>query len=205
MKATVLVGTAENETSIFTWTLNSFLEQKGYSVKTYYLSDMKIPPCGGEFDCWLKTPGICKMPGPHREIAASIIQSDLLVGLTPVTWGGYSYDLKKAMDHTIPLVSPLMESSHGLTYHVPRYRHYPDYLAIGILEKPDNNLEHIFETLIKRVVLNYYADHYDTRFIYRDAISAITSASLESWFPLRHSSGEKTLTHVDIDVTPPSR
>lgn len=202
MKATVLVGTGEDRAGALANSLTRHLEGNGWSVRTYRLSEMAIPPCGGEFNCWLKTPGICSMSGPHQEIIASAAQSGLFVVVTPVTWGGYSYDLKKMMDHILPVISPFMESYEGETHHVRRYAQSPDFLTVGLLQQPDRDQERLFAALVRRNALNWQSRGYDLRFVYQDSSPEDASEETASWFPLRHDTPPSARTSLDGFLAP---
>jgi multimeric flavodoxin WrbA len=78
----------------------------GYEIARRDLAALEVPHCNGDFGCWTLTPGVCVQRGPHRDVARDMIQSDLVVWLTPVTFGGYSSALKRHLDHCIPLISP---------------------------------------------------------------------------------------------------
>ena len=65
----------------------------------------------------------------HRRRA--LVHSDLVVFLTPVTFGGYSSELKKALDHVIPILQPFMQKRGGETRHPQRYVRRRDLLVIG--------------------------------------------------------------------------
>src|SRR5690606_3517069 len=109
------------------------LVSRGEKVQTWTLRDEKVAYCLGCFECWTKSPGICRIDDAGRAIAASIIAGDLVVYLTPVTFGGYSSALKKAVDRSICLVSPFFTQIDGEVHHQPRYDRYPALLGIGVL------------------------------------------------------------------------
>jgi multimeric flavodoxin WrbA len=136
------------------------LEARGYSVTRRDLSRLEIPDCRGDFGCWTVTPGVCVQRGPHQDLARELIQSDLVVWLTPVTFGGYSSALKRLLDHCIPLISPLMTTVDGETHHVPRYQHFPSVLAVGLLETLEPGLARVFERVVRRNVLNMHAQRW---------------------------------------------
>ena len=69
-------------------------------------------------------------------IAAAVVTSDLMVYLTPVTFGGYSSMLKGMVDHLIQNVSPFFARLDGETHHRKRYKNNPDLLAVGWMEAP---------------------------------------------------------------------
>jgi multimeric flavodoxin WrbA len=112
--------------------LVSLLTARGCEVTRHDLAALEIPECKGDFGCWTVTPGVCVQPGAHREIARELIQSDLVVWLTPVTFGGYSSILKRLLDHCIPLVSPHFAKVDGETHHEPRYERFPSLLVVGL-------------------------------------------------------------------------
>jgi len=133
------------------------LQNQGWEVQTFVLHQMEIAPCAGCFGCWLKTPGQCVLPQSGEEIARAVIQNDLLVLLTPVTFGGYSSELKKALDHCICNVLPYFTQVKGETHHKHRYQHYQRLLGVGVLAQDDAASERIFASLVERNAINFWA------------------------------------------------
>ena len=135
--------------------LLELLRETGALVRDFQLRDIPLAHCQGCFECWVKTPGLCKTDGDAgREITGAMIGSDLMVILTPVTFGGYSSEIKKAMDRSICLVSPFFRRVDGEVHHRKRYRRYPALAAVGVLHAPDEEQERIFRTLVERNALN---------------------------------------------------
>lgn len=135
--------------------LFGLLKETGALVRDFQLRDIPLAHCQGCFECWVKTPGLCKTDGDAgREITGALIGSDLMVILTPVTFGGYSSEIKKAMDRSICLVSPFFRRVDGEVHHRKRYRRYPALAAVGVLHAPDEEQERIFRTLVERNALN---------------------------------------------------
>ncbi len=135
--------------------LLELLRETGTLVRDFQLRDIPLAHCQGCFECWVKTPGLCKTDGDAgREITGALIGSDLMVILTPVTFGGYSSEIKKAMDRSICLVSPLFRRVDGEVHHRKRYRRYPALAAVGVLHAPDEEQERIFRALVERNALN---------------------------------------------------
>ncbi len=138
--------------------LSATLAAAGWKATTFALRAMRIADCTGCFGCWLKLPGICVIPDDAREVAAAITSSNLAVLLTPITFGGYSSELKKALDRVVcSLALPFFQNENGLTRHVPRYRHYPDLMGIGLLPQPCPESEALFADLFRRNALNMRA------------------------------------------------
>jgi multimeric flavodoxin WrbA len=123
------------------------------------LREQKIGNCAGDFFCFIRDPGLCNIDDDNRQIAAKIVQSDLLVYLTPITFGGYSSTLKRMVDHQVQNVQPFFSKVDGETHHAKRYAKYPDFLAIGWQEQADAQAEAIFTHLAWRNSLNFYARH----------------------------------------------
>ena len=125
--------------------------------REFILRDEKIAYCIGCYGCWIKTPGECLVDDAGREVAKSLVQSDLVVFLTPVTFGGYSSELKKALDRIIPIISPFFAKVDGETHHVKRYDRYPKMLALGLLPEADDASAAVFKTVHSRNAINAHA------------------------------------------------
>jgi multimeric flavodoxin WrbA len=159
VKALILNGAHEHDTfaEVTRRLLDEELAAQGWEPKWYDLAGQKIAPCMGEFSCWMRTPGICMSDDINREIAREMIQSDLTVLFTPITFGGYSSELKKAVDHFLPNILPFFSWVNGEVHHTKRYARYPDLLALGWLPQPDEESEAIFRALVHRNSINFYS------------------------------------------------
>jgi multimeric flavodoxin WrbA len=131
-------------------------ESAGFAVTRYFLPEITIAPCVGDFRCWTSSPGVCGLVGPNREIARDVARGDLLLLLTPITFGGYSSELKKALDHLIPNILPILSGVGDETHHPMRYDRAPALAAFGILPGRDQESERIFETLVHRNAINMH-------------------------------------------------
>jgi len=135
--------------------LLALLREEGTEIRGYSMRDVPLAHCQGCFECWTTTPGLCKTDGDAgREIASAMINSDLLVILTPVTFGGYSSEIKKALDRIICLVLPFFRRVDGEVHHSRRYRKYPAFAAVGMLPAPDEEQARIFHALVERNARN---------------------------------------------------
>ena len=132
------------------------LKQLESEIDTYILHETKIASCLGCFKCWTKTPGICVSDDAGREIAMKVMQSDLVIWLTPVTFGGYSSELKKALDRIIPDLLPFFSKVKGEIRHKQRYDRFPGIAIIGVLPEPDEASGGIFRSLVERNSKNFY-------------------------------------------------
>ena len=154
------------------------VEAEGWTVMPWNLRDQKIAYCLGCFECWTKTPGLCRINDTGRDVARAVIGSDLTIYLTPITFGGYSSELKKAVDRIICLISPFFTRIEGEVHHHARYDRYPDLLGVGVLSAPHPAQEQIFRTLIGRNAINLHAPAHRSTVVYRTQDPAAIMAIL---------------------------
>lgn len=133
------------------------LAKAGWDIDVLDLCKTEIAACLGCFGCWFKTPGICVINDAGRDVLKTFVQSDMAVFMTPVTFGGYSSDLKKAVDRLIPGISPYFMKINGETHHRPRYERFQKLVAIGELRFPDLESEGIFKKLVERNAINMHS------------------------------------------------
>jgi multimeric flavodoxin WrbA len=160
MKALVLNGSENEESTVNTVSdyLVDSLRINNHKVDVMVLRNEKIAPCLGCFGCWIKTPGKCVINDVGSELPAKIIQSDFVFLLTPVTFGMYSSQLKKALDrYACPLLLPFFQKIDGEIHHAKRYDKYPKIVAIGVLPGMDQESENIFTTLVRRNGINLHS------------------------------------------------
>ena len=156
MKAVILNGSNEDENLLNNWEklIIEILDNQGWQVETFELRNKKLATCIGCFGCWIKTPGECILKDEGIDICKAVAKSDLLVLLTPLTFGGYSFELKKMMDRLIPNLLPLFTKINGEMHHKTRYEKKPKLLAIGYNFQHDDESERIFRELVHRNALN---------------------------------------------------
>jgi multimeric flavodoxin WrbA len=100
--------------------LNPFIEglsEAGAEVELFYTKKLKINPCQGELNCWLKTPGECFQQDDMAMLIPKLAEADLWVLATPVYVDGMSGTLKNLVDRTIPLLLPYIELRDGHCRH----------------------------------------------------------------------------------------
>ena len=163
MRALILNGEELNgfSLSLISKSIKEELKAEGFEVREILLKEKEIADCLGCFKCWVKTPGICIIDDYGREAAAELINSDLLIFLTPVVFGSYSYQLKKALDRMIPLISPYFKKVKGEIHHKKRYPEYPSLLALGIMGKIERKQSEIFKELAERNSINFHSPYFE--------------------------------------------
>jgi multimeric flavodoxin WrbA len=168
MKALILDG-SRKEDSVPAYIMDKIqnvLKGRNCQIKALILRDQNISSCLGCFDCWIKTPGVCVIDDDGRAIAKENVQSDLVILLSPVVFGGYSPELKKALERMIPNILPFYTKIGGEIHHSARYETYPKMVGIGFLPNPDQESEMIFKKLIERNSINFYSEKYSARVVY---------------------------------------
>ncbi|MFC2095326.1 flavodoxin family protein [Candidatus Bipolaricaulota bacterium] len=128
-----------------------------WDVTTRKLRELDIADCLGCFGCWVKSPGECVIDDAGRDVARSIVNSDVVVYLTPIQFGGYSYQLKKAVDRSIPIISPYFRMVNGEVHHKKRYDSYPSMAAFGWSVDRSKEVRDVFEMVVKRNAINMMA------------------------------------------------
>jgi multimeric flavodoxin WrbA len=169
LKALLLDGTQKDETiaQMIKNIIHLELQKKKYKINEIQLSEKNIHHCIGCFKCWLETPGICVYNDYGREITRHVVESDLLILLSPVTFGGYSSTMKKAVDRFIPIVLPFFTKIKDEFHHQPRYKKYPILIGIGILPQSNETQEELFIKLIQRNSINFHNPAHRTGIIYK--------------------------------------
>lgn len=141
----------------FASAIEDTIKSTSNGIESITLHEKKITNCRGCFGCWTKTPGLCVIEDEHREIVEKYINSDLAIFLTPIIFGGYSYQLKRCLDRLLCLYSPLFATINGEVHHRARYDKYPSILGIGITADYKQDQVSLFRHLVKRNGINLLA------------------------------------------------
>ena len=136
--------------------LRRALTDEGCSVRTFALARTTISPCRGCFACWVGTPGRCPFEDASCEAARAVAGADLLAVYSPVAFGCWNSEAKKALDRMVCLVSPHFAFS-GLTRHKPRYATLPALLGVGWLAEPDPEAASVFARLVEHNAYNLHS------------------------------------------------
>jgi len=204
MKAILLNGSQENDNSgeRVRAALEAELKSRGWDVERIVLCEKKIGNCAGDFFCWVRSPGVCNVDDDNRTIAEAIIASDLMVYLTPVTFGGYSSALKCMVDHQIQNISPFFAMVEGETHHQKRYQKHPDLLAVGWMDAPDAQSETVFRHLVQRNALNFYAKNNVSGVVFASQTDGEMLASAQKWLDDLQSGRSSQRVELPINGDP---
>jgi multimeric flavodoxin WrbA len=158
--------------------MTSALAGRVESVELVKPRELAIAPCAGCFGCWTRTPGECVIKDDAREVVGSYVGSDLVVYVTPVTFGGFSSQLKKLLDRIIlSVLDPRFTVVGGEVHHRLRYRRYPKTVGFGTLPSSDPEAERLFARLVARNGINAH-QQFDAEILagVTDPVSARRSA-----------------------------
>jgi hypothetical protein len=189
VRAVILNGShhGDHASAVLHGVVGGELSEQGWEVEPFVLRDLDIAYCVGCFGCWERTPGQCVVDDAARDVARAMIRSDLVVYLTPVIFGGYSSQLKKAVDRMNCLLQPFFTTVRGETHHRARYDRYPRLLGLGVLRRQDAEAERLFTALVARNAANLHAPVHaggvvrgdDTSGAMRDVVRHLLSAVTE--------------------------
>ncbi len=159
MKALILNGILEHQSHLLP--LQDILEREimhaGWECESLILYKHDVGTCVGCFKCWDTNPGICFQNDQGNEISKKAINCDLLVFFSPLTWGGYSSELKKAIERMLGLLHPSFVKIGDSYRHKKRYEKYPSVIGIAVAQgKKDEESGQIFKHLIERHSMNWH-------------------------------------------------
>jgi multimeric flavodoxin WrbA len=146
--------------------LRERLEGKGHQLEEIVLRNSNMQRCTGCFGCWVRRPGLCVHEDDSQKVASCIANSQFMVMLTPITFGGYSSLLKNALDRQIPVLLPFFKKMDGEVHHSLRYESYPTMLVVGSIENEDKLHENVFARLAKRNSINGHAPRSNSMVVY---------------------------------------
>lgn len=183
MKAIILNGSNESDLTgeRVHRALLTQLQAQAWEVEHFALCQQKIGNCAGDFFCFIRTPGVCNVNDDNRRIAEAHVHCDLMVYLTPVTFGGYSPILKRMVDHQIQNISPFFTRVNGETHHARRYRKNPDLLVVGWMDAPDKQVEAIFRHLVQRNAPNWHSKTWIGDVVMAYQTEGEVNASAKQW------------------------
>jgi multimeric flavodoxin WrbA len=133
--------------------LDPFLEgmkEAGAEVELFYIKTLKINPCQGESNCWLKTPGKCFQEDDMQMLLPKLHEADIQVFATPVYVDGITGPMKNLLDRLIPLAQPFVELRDGHCRHPERDGRKGDKLVLvstcGLWEMDNFNPSLVYMT-----------------------------------------------------------
>lgn len=110
----------KSNTSVILTPFLDGMREAGAEVELLYTRKLKINPCQGEFDCWIKTPGRCFQKDDMQLVLQKLTEADILVLATPLYVDGMTGPMKNLVDRMLPLLEPFFELRDGHCRHPAR-------------------------------------------------------------------------------------
>jgi len=130
--------------------LGEFLAERKFEIQETSIAKDELHFCVGCYGCWMKKPGECVMNDAMTNINKTFNQSDIVIYLSPIVFGQYSANIKKAIDRGLPNVLPLfVPKADGTTGHPSRYKTKPKIIVIGYGEEVSKDESHLFQQIVK--------------------------------------------------------
>lgn len=130
----------------------SCLIEKAAEYKIFHTEDIKIMPCMGCNDCWLKTPGICCIKDGYEQLLQAYLQYDAVIFISGTALGFIDYKLKNIVDRILPIATMYTRIENGQTRHVSRYE---KEFRFGLLYDGNGNQEYL-KYWMNRFCLNFH-------------------------------------------------
>jgi len=96
------------------------MKESGAEVEVFYTNNLKINPCMGELNCWIKTPGECFQKDDMRMLLPKLGRAQVWVLATPVYVDGMTGTMKNLIDRMVPGALPFFELHDGHCRHPAR-------------------------------------------------------------------------------------
>lgn len=125
-------------------------EEMGHEVTPMVLRNMEMADCPGDYECFIKTPGLCTLAEDdgHR-LLQQWTKSHLVIAVTPVHYGGFSAHLNRATDRHLSGIVPHLEKRNGEVHFKIRYDRLPSLVFVGLAAEDDEEKEAVFRRLVK--------------------------------------------------------
>lgn len=174
MKTVILDG-MHDETKISKAVRERFTDEgSSYHV----LRELNILACKSCGVCGHKTPGECAFQDDMTDVLRNVANCDIILMLTPVTFGGYSSHLKKAVDKFMVLGEAMYMVKKGHLLHPMRYGQ-KKIIAIGVETQEIDEQQACFDQLAAHNALNMECT-YKTAFIKPEASAAQINMTLDT-------------------------
>lgn len=113
----------------------------------------------GCFGCWTKTPGQCVIRDDATQIYPCIAQSEAVLYVSRLAYGGYDTPMKTMLERAIPVQQAFIRIHQGETHHVQRDVK-PKRATIIAYGDTDEEERDIFRQLVARNACNMsFAQH----------------------------------------------
>lgn len=158
MKILLINGSLKEHTGgqLATQELSNMLIKKGHFCTISTLNALSLKPCISCDSCQMKKPGICVIKDDLNGLLKQYMSSDLVIIITPITFGTCNTLTKTFLDRTQPLYMPYQKLSSNLM--APRYTKYPNVHFIGLTSEHTLGIDN-FKTTFSNCTLAMQSDY----------------------------------------------
>lgn len=154
--------------------------QLGEGLTYFDLSSLKISNCVGCFGCWVKTPGRCVIRDDATTIYPCIAESDSVLYVSRIRYGGYDTVMKTMLERAIPVQQAFIRIYCNETHHVQRdvASKRAVIVAYGAVDEEECD---IFRRLVARNAYNMSFESYDIIFVTETLVNETVKQILDKW------------------------
>ncbi len=130
-----------------------------------YLAKKIIKPCSCCMECWIKTPGSCKIDDEAEPLVKKFMLADIAVFATPVYTDGVTAITKQFMERLRPLLNPRFEQDpENETRHTTRMEKPTKIVVLSTCGYPEMShfqvIKHHFERFARNLSTEIIAGIY---------------------------------------------
>lgn len=156
------------------------IDQKREDIRYFDLSACKIAHCVGCFGCWTKTPGKCVIRDDAVKIYPCIAQSDRVLYISRIKYGGYDTIMKTMLERAIPVQQAFIRILDGETHHVQRAV-VPKQATIIAYGEISDEEQTLFRQLVDRNARNMNFERYEIRFVPQNLLQDAVKEEVRKW------------------------
>lgn len=149
-------------------------------VKWINLSELNISNCVGCFGCWTRTPGRCVIRDDATNVYPLIAQSEAVLYVSRVKYGGYDTVMKTMLERAIPVQQAFIRIFHGETHHVQRAVAAKKATILGYGDVGEEERD-LFRRLVDRNACNMNFQTHRVVFCGEDMVNDFVRKELEAW------------------------
>jgi len=138
--------------------LLKILSEKNIKNNWIDLVEKDIEYCNGCGYCNMQNPGICAKNDDMKEIFPLMANSEVLIFISPIKFGCYNSQLKKAIDRYSVMGLPTYSVHKGELHHPARYNNPNYFMSIGILDQPNKDIEDTFKLVSDRNAICFFTE-----------------------------------------------
>ncbi|MGI5957862.1 MAG: flavodoxin family protein [Massiliimalia sp.] len=156
------------------------MDQISQDIKYIDLSSCNIANCVGCFGCWTKTPGKCVIRDDAVKVYPYIAQSDQVMYISRIRYGGYDTVMKTMLERAIPIQQAFIRLVNGETHHVQR-NVVPKQATVIAYGAEDKEEQELFSQLVARNAHNMNFESYQIIFTEESKLEEVVKREVEQW------------------------